>query len=332
MTNKTKTSSNEIMIIDENTIKDKIYTIRGIQVMLDSDIAKYFDVSTANLNRAMKRNIDRFPKEFCFKLNYDEASRFQIGTLNTSGNKRGRNIKYLPYVYSEQGIAMLTSCLHSKRAVEASIYIMNAFVYMRHYIIKHNSLSKPYDNLYELTLDNTSRIKQIENTMITRNDLSDIMSLFDSGVNNEEILILDGQPFKADIVFQDILAKANKNIIIIDDYINIKTLQHLRFINRKIPITIISNNKNKTLTLAEYNDFIKQFPHISIIFLKSNNKIHDRFIVLNYKYKNQLLFHLGSSIKDGGNKLTVINRLNTNDLLNEVIENYFINNQELILI
>jgi len=279
----------------------------------------------------MKRNIDRFPKEFCFKLNYDEASRFQIGTLNISGNKRGRNIKYLPYVYSEQGIAMLTSCLHSKRAVEASIYIMNAFVYMRHYII-NNSLSKPYDNLYELTLDNTSRIKQIENTMITRNDLSDFLSLFDSSVNNEEILILDGQPFKADIVFQDILAKANKNIIIIDDYINIKTLQHLRFINRKIPITIISNNKNKTLTLAEYNDFIKQFPHISITFLKSNNKIHDRFIVLNYKYKNQLLFHLGSSIKDGGNKLTVINRLNTNDLLNEVIENYFINNQELILI
>lgn len=120
MTNKKKSNSNEIMLIDENSIKNKIYTIRGIQVMLDSDIAKYFDVSTTNLNRAMKRNIDRFPKEFCFKLNYDDTSRFQIGTLNTSGNKKGNNIKYLSYVYYGQGIYMFMTVLKGELVIKLS--------------------------------------------------------------------------------------------------------------------------------------------------------------------------------------------------------------------
>ena len=121
-------AENEITIyepIDKEKVKTQIFEIRGQRVMLDKDIATYFQVTTGNLNKAMKRNIKRFPENFCFQLTADECSRFQIGSLNSG---RGSNIKYLPYVYTEQGVAMLTSTLHTDMAIEASIQIVEAFV------------------------------------------------------------------------------------------------------------------------------------------------------------------------------------------------------------
>ena len=121
-------ADNEITIyepVDKEKVKTQILEIRGYRVMIDKDIAEYFGTTTGNLNRAMKRNIKRFPANFCFQLTSDECSRFQIGILNGG---RGSNIKYLPYVYTEQGVAMLTSALHTDRAIEASIQIMEAFV------------------------------------------------------------------------------------------------------------------------------------------------------------------------------------------------------------
>lgn len=117
--------------IDREKVKSQIYDVRGLRVMLDRDIAAYFGVTTGNLNKAMKRNIKRFPPEFCFQLTSEECSRFQIGILNSG---RGSNIKYLPYAYSEHGITMLTSVLHSERAINASILIVRVFVEVAHYI------------------------------------------------------------------------------------------------------------------------------------------------------------------------------------------------------
>ena len=117
--------------IDREKVKSQIYDVRGLRVMLDRDIAAYFGVTTGNLNKAMKRNIKRFPPEFCFQLTSEECSRFQIGILNSG---RGSNIKYLPYAYSEHGITMLTSVLHSERAIKASILIVRVFVEVAHYI------------------------------------------------------------------------------------------------------------------------------------------------------------------------------------------------------
>ena len=132
--------------IDKESVKTKIYEVRGHKVMIDKDIAVYFGVETKLLNRAMKRNIRRFPENFCFQLTILECSRFQIGTLNTG---RGSNLKYLPYAYTEQGIAMLTSVLHTDRAIDASIQIMEAFVEMSHYIRQNRQLL-PYDELKAL--------------------------------------------------------------------------------------------------------------------------------------------------------------------------------------
>ena len=170
--------------VDKEKVKSQIYEIRGYRVMLDSDIAVYFGVETKALNRAMKRNIKRFPQNFCFQLTKEECSRFQIGTLNTG---RGSNIKYQPYAYTEQGVAMLTSTLHTDRAIAASIGIMEAFVEMSHYLRQSRQLL-PYQELHLLSNRQDAieaDVKEIKETMVTKADLSDFMKLFDSAKEAE---------------------------------------------------------------------------------------------------------------------------------------------------
>ena len=220
--------------------------------MLDKDIAMYFGVTTSNLNKAMKRNIKRFPENFCFLLTSDECSRFQIGILN---GKRGSNIKYLPFAYTEQGVAMLTSALHTPKAISASIQIIEAFVEMPHYI-KQNHQLLPYDELKALEIKHyqlSDKVQNMEDNMITKTDLSDLMKLFDTGIKTEEILILNGEPFKADMAYQRIYKRAKKNIVIVDDYLGVKTLHHLAIVKTNIDVTIISDNKGYSqLRLIEY--------------------------------------------------------------------------------
>ena len=177
--------------IDTDSIQGKIMEIRGYRVMLDKDIADYFGVETGAVNRAMKRNIKRFPESFCFRLEEYELSRCQIGiSMQTKGSKGGR--VYLPYAYTEQGVAMLTSVLHSERAIAASIKIIEAFVEMSHYI-RQNSRLIPADELRTLELQHyklADRVQNIEKNMVTRDDLSKLMQLFSDGIEFEEILIL----------------------------------------------------------------------------------------------------------------------------------------------
>ena len=227
---------NEVAIfeqIDREKVKSQIYEVRGLRVMLDRDIAAYFGVETGALNRAMKRNIKRFPPEFCFQLTTEECSRCQIGILNIS---RGSNIKYLPYAYSEHGITMLTSVLHSERAINASVLIVRVFVEVAHYILQNTQLL-PYEELKLLQNKQeklSDKIHDIEEKMVSKDELSDFMKLFDTGISNEEILILDGEPFKADLAYQKIYCIAEHSIIVIDDYLGLKTLHHLASAKEKL--------------------------------------------------------------------------------------------------
>ena len=311
-------ADNEITIyepIDKETVKAQIYDIRGFRVMLDKDIAIYFGVTTGNLNKAMKRNIKRFPENFCFQLTDEEISRFQFGiSMQTAGVKGGRT--YNPYVYTEQGVAMLTSALHTDRAIEASIQIMEAFVEMSHYIRQNRQLL-PYDELKALELKHyhlSDKVQDIEDNMLTRADLSDLMKLFDNGIKSEEILILNGEPFKADEAFQKIYKKAKKSIIMVDDYLGVKTLRHLTHAKAGIDITIISDNKGYSpLRLTEYTDFQTEYPGMQIRFIKTQNKVHDRFIILDYGTKTMKVYLCGSSSKDSGNKITAIIEINDTD-------------------
>lgn len=319
-------ADNEITIyepIDKEKVKSQIFEIRGYRVMIDSDIAMYFDVTTGNLNKAMKRNIKRFPENFCFQLTKEEYENliFQSGISSQFESYGGR--RTLPYVYTESGVAMLTSALHTDRAIEASIQIMEAFVEMSHYIRQNRQLL-PYDELKALELKHyqlSDKVQNIEDNMLTRADLSDLMKLFDSGIKSEEILILNGEPFKADEAFQKIYKKAKKNIIMVDDYLGVKTLRHLTHAKAGIDITIISDNKGYSpLRLTEYTDFQTEYPGMQIKFIKTQNKVHDRFIILDYGTKSMKVYLCGSSSKDSGNKITAIIEINEMDGYKECVK------------
>ncbi|MBQ3368629.1 ORF6N domain-containing protein [bacterium] len=295
--------------IDKEKVKSQIYEVRGLRVMLDSDIAAYFGVETAALNRAMKRNIKRFPPKFCFQISreeYHEILRCQFGILEL---EQGKYSKYLPYVYTEHGLSMLTSVLHTDRAIEASILIMEVFVEVAHYILQNTPLL-PYEDLKLLQNKQeklSDKIQDIEKNMVKKDELSDFMKLFDTGIRNEEILILDGEPFKADFAYQKIYGTAEHSIIVIDDYLGLKTLRHLASAKSGIQITIISDNKGKNpLKLTEYNDFLKEYPDVKINFIASLGRIHDRYIAIDFGRENEKLYHCGASSKDAGRKITTI--------------------------
>ena len=313
--------------IDKEKVKGQILEFRGIRVMLDNVIAEYFGVETGALNRAMKRNIKRFPETFCFQLTDEELSRCQFGiSMQTAGMKGGRT--HNPHVYSEQGVAMLTSALHTDRAIEASIQIMEAFVEMSHYIRQNRQLL-PYEELKALELKHyqlSDRVQNIEENMLTRADLSDLMRLFDYGISSEEILILNGEPFKADMAYQKIYKRAKKSIIMVDDYPGIKTLHHLSHAKANINITIISDNKGYSpLRLTEYNDFLTEYPGRNINFIESANKAHDRYIILDYGTRYMKIYHCGASSKDAGKKITTITEIKEADIYKDTIRDLMAN-------
>ena len=146
--------------------------------------------------------------------------------------------------------------------------------------------------------------------MVTKADLSDFMKLFDSGVEHEEILILDGELFKADVAYQKIYGKAKRKVVVVDDYIGVKTLNHLAHAKANVALTIISdNNARPPLRQTEYNDFLTENPGRNITFIQSANRSHDRYIVLDEGTKDMKVYHCGASRKDAGKKISTITRL-----------------------
>ena len=281
----------EIMEKENIVIEDMIYNIRGVQVMLDKDVAKLYQVETKRLNEVIKRNIDRFPKEFCFKLTKEETEelslRSQIATLNKNNNSRGNNIKYLPYVLTEQGIMMLSGLLKSDIAVKVNIQIINAFVYMKKYI------SKDLNN--NILINHENRILKLEESFNKLNNNTIVNTVF-----------YDGQIYDAYSLFMDILNKAKKEIIIIDNYAGKELLDILK--NIKTNIVVVSSNIDDTLK----KKYEMQYKNVTFI---NNNKFHDRFIIID----KDILYTCGSSFKDLGKKCFYIGLIEDREILNKII-------------
>ena len=281
----------EIMEKENIVIEDMIYNIRGVQVMLDKDVAKLYQVETKRINQVIKRNIDRFPKEFCFKLTKEETEelflRSQIATLNKNNNSRGNNIKYLPYVLTEQGIMMLSGLLKSDIAVKVNIQIINAFVYMRKYI------SKDLNN--NILINHENRILKLEESFNKLNNNTKVNTVF-----------YDGQIYDAYSLFMDILNKAKKEIIIIDNYAGKELLDILKKI--KTNIVVVSSNIDDTLK----KKYEMQYKNVTFI---NNNKFHDRFIIID----KDILYTCGSSFKDLGKKCFYIGLIEDREILNNII-------------
>lgn len=281
---------NEI-IEKEEVIESMIYEIRGVQVMLSSDVAKLYKVETKVLNQTIKRNINRFPDSFCFQLTYDEmeklSSRSQIVTLNKSNNLRGYNIKYLPYALTEQGIMMLSGLLKSEIAVKVNIQIIDAFVKMRRYFV-NNVISN------EMLINHESRLLRLENTF-TRFKEKEINKIF-----------FEGQLYDAYSLLIDIFNDSKEEIIIIDNYAGKELLDILKKVDKKI--IVISKNIDDVLK----KKYESQYDNITFI---NNNSFHDRFIILD---RNKL-YSCGASFKDLGKKCFAINEFNDQSYLNRML-------------
>lgn len=289
---------NEIIVKDNIKIENLIYEIRGKQVMLDSDLAMLYGCKngTKSLNLAVKRHINRFPERFMFQLTKEEYSsiysRFQIETLNKNNQKQGLNIKYLPYVFTEQGVAMLSAILKTDVAEEISIKIMDAFVAMKN-IINTSLIEQKYINSLVLEHDNEIRLLQESfNKLSTKEKINHIF--------------YNGQIYDAYSLLIDILNKAKKEIIIIDNYAG----KELFDITKDIKVNIKIYTKN--IDEVSKKKYMQEYSNIEII---TTDIFHDRFIILD----NKELYNLGSSLKDIGKKCTSINRIEDSTILKELI-------------
>ncbi len=274
-------NKNELTIMDENEIKNKIYTIHGLQVMLDEDLAELYNVGTKQINRAVKRNIERFPKEFMFQLSDSEykSLRFQNGTLNKS---RGEHRKYLPHVFTEQGVAMLSGVLKSDIAVRISIKIINAFVEMRKFLINNAQLFQRIDKTEQRLLEHDNKFEHVFRLIESKD------------IKPEKGIFFDGQIFDAHKFFSDIIRTANNSIVLIDNYIDDSVLTLFNKRKKDVKVTIFTKEISKQLSidLKKYNS---QYSPIEVREFKLS---HDRFIIID----NKEAYHFGASLKDLGKK------------------------------
>ncbi len=322
----------EVLFVDEQSLRDKIYVIRGQQVMLDFDLAIIYGYETKNFNRQVKNNAAKFEgEEFMFELTReetDELSRCKNFTsIQTKGVKGGR--AYLPHAFTEQGIYMLMTVLRGDLAVKQSRALILAFKAMKDYIIENQQLlisQRDYIALAQQVASNTSDIRKIRDDMVTKTDLSDFMKLFAAGIEQEEILILDGEPFKAGLAYQKIYRRAKRELLIIDDYISAKTLQHMLHSKTSVKLTIISDNKARPpLRHTEYSDFQRENPGRNIDFITSANKAHDRYIILDFNTKDMKAYHCGASSKDAGKKITTITQIKDISRYSEMVKGLLAN-------
>ena len=290
---------NNIVVSDNIKIENMIYEIRGKQVMLDSDLAMLYGCKngTKSLNLAVKRHINRFPERFMFQLTKEEYSsiysRFQIETLNKNNQKQGLNIKYLPYVFTEQGVAMLSAILKTDVAEEISIKIMDAFVAMKK-IINTSLIEQKYFN--ELTIKNTEDIKLLQESF---NKLNTKES------NNH--IFYEGQIYDSYSLVIDILSKARKEIIIIDNYAGKKLFDIIK--NIKVNIKVYTENIDNTAR----KKYEKQYSNLEII---NTDIFHDRFIIID----NKILYRSGASFKDLGKKCFAMTKIDDTKIIKDLLE------------
>ena len=325
---------NEISILEENSIRSKIHVIRGQQVMLDFDLAEIYGYSTKAFNQQVKNNIERFDDDFRFQLSEEEVKELSRSKILTLKNGRGSNIKYAPHAFTEQGIYMLMTVLKGDLAVKQSKALIRAFQAMKNYIIENRSMigqheylqlslhvnenktetTKLRKDLTALGIQMTEVMDKLSN-VVERSEISPFLLDMGNPSEKREYLFLDGQPMKADLAYMEIYGKATKNIHIIDDYINHKTLHLLSSIEHGIDITIISDNIGRNLHLSDYQDFQKEKPGFEVRFVRNNRISHDRFIVIDYGTEQEKLFICGSSSKDSGNRMTTIMQFADPDII-----------------
>ena len=312
----------EIIELTEQNIESMVYYIRGQKVMLDFDLARIYGYETKRFNEQVKNNINKFPEDFMFQLTKEEAtepeqltrSKKSTPILQTKGMKGGRT--YLSYAFTEQGIYMLMTVLKGELATKQSKALIRLFKRMKDYIVESNNLIN-VNGIIELTNkvnSNSIRLTEVEKK------LDVVMDNFIEPPTHKHFLILDGKKLEADIAYQKLYSLAKKSIIIVDDYLSIKTLELLKAVNNGVYIYIFSDNKSKNKLSGSFvKDFMNETGNM-IVTRPTNGRFHDRYIVIDYATDNEHIYHCGSSSKDTGSKISTIKEIEDSFAYKKIFE------------
>ena len=287
--------------LSNEDIKNLIYTIRGKQVMLDSDVARLFEYATKDLNRNVKNNMERFPEYYCFQLTNEEYKSLRCKNFTLNENRRGQHRKYLPYVFTEYGITMLAGLLKSQVAVNVSIRIVNTFIEMKKILSTNNQIFERLTNVEHKLLEHDKKFNEVFNQLQLEENI-------------KQRIFFEGQIYDAYSLIIDIIKKANKKILIIDNYIDDSILKMLAKKNNNVEVVILTSEKSNIENL-DIKKFNKEYPVLKV---SKTNKFHDRFIGID----NKEMYHLGASIKDLGKKCFAINKIEDIEIIEKII-NYF---------
>ena len=327
---------NEIVIHNEQNLKSKIYTIRGLRVMLDFDLAEIYGYSVKAFNQQVKNNIEKFDEDFRFQLTWEELERISFlrsrSKFLTLNNGRGSNIKYLPYAFTEQGIYMLMTVLRGDMAVQQSKMLIRLFKGMKDFIIEREHLIG-YDEVAKLavqTSQNTKDIALLKENMATKADVAHIIEDFTNPEMKKDFLFLNSKSVEADLAYQEIYANAKETIFVIDNYIDLKTLVLLKSARKNVKITIFTDNKGKGLHQKEFDDFSKEYPNIAVSLKTANGIFHDRYIILDFGTNNETIYHCGASSKDAGKKVSSVMTIADNEAYKPLIKN-LLKNHDVVL-
>ena len=298
-------------------IENLIHIIRGKQVMLDRDLARLYGVETKRLNEQVKRNIERFPEDFMFQLTREEAesSRSQFATLNEDGelsrsqfatlNGRGHNIKHLPYAFTENGVAMLSTVLRSQQAININIQIMRTFNAMRHFIATNAQVFQRLEVIEHTQLSLVAHQEELAaHQTSTDQKLEEVFHRLDEGAATpKEAIFYEGQFFEARVLLEQIIKTATKRVIIIDGYIDAATFEMLDVRAKGVTADIYSDSEYKTLRDSHNASKGKQPVNTH----KWSKSSHDRWVII-----DDTLYHCGHSVKDLGKKLSAIMKMEWN--------------------
>ena len=289
-------ADDKLPVIAENReIQSMIFTFRGKQVMVDRDLAELYHVETRVLNQAVKRNIDRFPVEFRFQLNDEEKTEL---VTNCDRFETLKHSTSSPYVFTEQGIAMLSAVLRSDVAVQVSIKIMNAFVEMRRFLVSNAAIFERLDRV---------ELKQIE----TDKKLEEVFNYIATSTEVKQHIFFDGQIYDAFSFIVDLIKKAQNKLILIDNYVDTNTLNLLCKKNKGVSV-LIAGSGNGSLTSKDISKFNAQYQGLTV---KTRNDFHDRFLIID----DTEVYHIGASIKDAGKKSFGITKIEDQALIDSII-------------
>ena len=287
-----------LVIVHNKEIQSMIYTFRGRQVMLDSDLAMLYQVETKYLNRQRNRNAERFPEDFCFQLSKEEYEILRCQNVTSKNENGSGGRRYLPYVFTEQGIAMLSSVLKSEVAAKASINIMRAFVEMRKFLISNNEMFARLDRVELKQLETDKKLEEVFDYIATTKEV-------------KQKIFFNGQIYDAFSLMVEIVEKAEKELILIDNYVDVNTLNILSKKKDGVNVLIVTSGKGN-LTDKDIAKFNSQYPKLTV---KISKDFHDRFLIIDRKE----VYHIGASIKDAGKKSFGITKLEVEELTKSLL-------------